>query len=132
MTNICAKKLRLAAIFTFILGFAVLPALLHATDAPVIVGNWEGSISAGGQSLRIVLHITQGKEGALGGTLESPDQGPGAMAIDKVEFKDAALHIELTSIVASYDGTYDKAKDEISGQWKQSGQTLALNLKRAK
>jgi hypothetical protein len=132
MTNIYGKKLRLAAIFTLILGFAILPALLHAADAPAVVGNWEGAISAGGQSLRIVIHITQSKEGALGGTLESPDQGPGAMAIDKVDFKDAAFHFEITSIAAAYDGTYDKAKDEIAGQWKQSAQTLALNVKRAK
>ena len=132
MTNMNAKKLRLAAIFTLILGFAVLPALIHAADAPAIVGNWEGSMSGGGQSYRLVLHFTQSKEGAVGGTLESPDQGPGSMAIDKVEFKDGALHFEITSIAASYDGTYDKAKDEISGQWKQSGQTLPLNVKRTK
>jgi uncharacterized protein len=132
MTNMHAKKLRLATIFALVLGFAVLPALLHAADAPAIVGNWEGTMSAGGQSFRIVLHFTQTKEGALAATLESPDQGPGAMAIDKVEFKDAALHFEITPIAAAYDGTYDKAKDEISGTWKQSGQAIPLNVKRAK
>jgi uncharacterized protein len=127
-----AKKLRLATIFALILGFAVLPALLHAADAPGIVGNWEGTMSAGGQSFRIVFHFTQTKEGALTATLESPDQGAGAMAIDKVEFKDAALHFEITAIAAAYDGVYDKAKDEISGTWKQSGQTIPLNVKRTK
>lgn len=132
MTNPHAKKLRLATIFTLILGFALLPALIHAADAPAIVGNWEGSMSAGGQSYRIVLHFTQTKEGALAGTLESPDQGPGAMPIDKVEFKDAALHFEMTAISAMYDGSYDKAKDEIAGQWKQSGQTISLSMKRVK
>jgi hypothetical protein len=132
MTNIHAKKLRLATIVTLILGIAVLPALIHAADAPAIVGNWEGSMSAGGQSYRLVIHFTQTKEGALAATLESPDQGPGAVAIDKIEFKDAALHFEITSIAATYDGTYDKAKDEISGSWKQSGQTFPLNVKRVK
>jgi len=132
MTNHHAKQLRLAAVFTFIFAIAVLPVLLHAADASPIVGNWEGSISAGGQSLRIVLHFTQTKEGALAGTLESPDQGAGSMPIDKVEFKDAALHFEMTAIAATYDGTYDKAKDEISGTWKQSGQSLPLTVKRAK
>jgi hypothetical protein len=132
MNKIDAKKFRRAVVFTLVLGLAVLPSLLRAADAPAIVGNWEGSISAGGQSLRVLLHFTQTKEGALAATLESPDQGPGAMAIDKIEFKDAALHFEITSIVASYDGSFDKAKDEISGQWKQSGQSLPLNFKRAK
>jgi hypothetical protein len=131
-TNTSATPLRLATIFTLILGFAVLPALLHAADAPAVIGNWEGAISAGGQSLRIVLHFTQTKDGALAGTLESPDQGAGAMTIDKVEFKDGALHFEMAAIAATYDGTYDKAKGEISGTWKQSGQSLPLNVKRAK
>ena len=132
MTNMHAKNFRFATIFALVLAFAVLPALLHAADAPAIVGNWEGTMSAAGQSYRIVLHFTQTKEGALAATLESPDQGPGAMAIDKVEFKDAALHFEITPIAAAYDGTYDKAKDEISGTWKQSGQAIPLNVKRAK
>jgi uncharacterized protein len=132
MTTLRTTQFRLAAVFMFIFAIAVLPVLLHAADAPAIVGNWEGSISAGGQSLRIVLHFTQTKEGALAGTLESPDQGAGSMPIDKVEFKDAALHFEMTAIAATYDGSYDKAKDEISGTWKQSGQTLALTVKRVK
>jgi uncharacterized protein len=127
-----ATKLRLAAIFTLILGFVVLPVLLHAATAPAVVGNWEGSISAGGQSLRIQFHFTQTKEGALVGTLVSPDQSADAIAIDKIEFKDPALHFEIAAIGGSYDGTYDKAKDEISGQWKQGGQSLALTVKRAK
>jgi len=132
MTKTQSTQLRLATIFTLILGFAVLPALLHAAATPAIVGNWEGSIAVGAQSLRIQLHFTQTKEGALTGTLVSPDQGPDAIPIDKIDFKDAALHFEITAIAGTFDGSYDKAKDEISGTWKQSGQSLPLNVKRAK
>jgi hypothetical protein len=132
MTNLHASKLRLAAVFTLILGFVVLPALLHAADAPAVVGNWEGSISVGAQSLRIQLHFTQTKEGALAGTMVSPDQSADSIPIDKIDFKVSALHFEITAIGGSYDGTYDKTKDEINGTWKQGGQSLPLNVKRAK
>jgi uncharacterized protein len=132
MTNILAAKLRLAAIFALVLGFAVLPTLLKAADAPAIVGNWEGSISAGPQSYRIVLHFTQDKDGKLAGTLVSPDQSDQSIAMDKIDFKEPTLHFEITAIGGSYDGTYEKAKDEISGQWKQGGQSAPLNVKRAK
>jgi len=37
-------------------------------------GDWKGTIDAGGTKLDLVLHIT-GKDGALGATLDSPDQG---------------------------------------------------------
>ena len=132
MINLRVPLLRLAAVFTLILGFAVLPALLHAAAAPVIVGNWEGSISAGGQSLRIQFHFTEAKDGSLAGTLVSPDQTDQAIAIDKIEFKDPTLHFEIAAIGGAYDGSYDKAKDEITGTWKQGGQALPLNVKRAK
>jgi hypothetical protein len=52
--------------------------------------------------------------------------------MDKVDFKDPALHFEITAIGGAYDGSYDKAKDELSGKWQQGGQSLDLNLKRAK
>jgi hypothetical protein len=132
MTNLHTPKLRLAAVFTLILGFAVLPALLHAADAPAIVGNWEGSISVGAQSLRLQLHFTQNKDGALAGTMVSPDQSDQSIAIDKIDFKDPKLHFEITAIGGVYDGSYDKAKDEISGTWQQGGQSLPLNVKRSK
>ncbi len=132
MKNVSANRSRLTAIFVLALAVAVLPSLLHAADAPAIIGNWEGSMSAGGQSFRIQLHFTLSKEGAITGTLVSPDQSEQAIPVDKLEFKDSALHFEITAIGASYDGSFDKTKDEISGQWKQSGQTLALNVKRAK
>src|SRR5882724_543981 len=132
MTNLHTPKLRLAAVCTLILGFAVLPALLHAADAPAIVGNWEGAISVDAQSLRIQLHCMQTKEGALAGTLVSPDQSADAIPMDKIDFKNPILHFEIAAIGGTYDGSYDKAKDEISGTWKQGGQSLPLSVKRAK
>lgn len=126
------KNIRLAMVVAFALTVAALPALLHARPAaPGVVGNWQGALNAGGQSLRIVLHFTQAKDDSLSGSLESPDQGPGTIAMDKIDFKDPTLHFEITSIGGIYDGSVNKDKSEITGHWKQGGQDFELNLKRA-
>jgi hypothetical protein len=116
MKTVLENKFRLVAALALIFTFAIVPALVKAADAPAVIGNWEGSMSAAGQSFRIQLHFTQSKDGAITGTLVSPDQGEQAIPMDKIEFKDLTLHFEITAIGGSYDGSYDKAKDEISGQ----------------
>jgi hypothetical protein len=73
MKTVPVSKLRLISSLMLILAFAVVPAFVSAADAPAIIGNWEGSMSAGGQSFRIQLHFTQSKDGAITGTLVSPD-----------------------------------------------------------
>lgn len=45
-----------------------------AALTPPIVGDWQGALSAGGNSLRMVLHVTQDNESKLTGTVDSPDQ----------------------------------------------------------
>jgi hypothetical protein len=41
--------------FLILVMFVVAAALAHAQD---IAGDWQGTLSAGGQDLRLVLHIT--------------------------------------------------------------------------
>ncbi len=58
---------------------AILLTLLIATGtfaySQDVTGDWQGSLSAGGAELRLVLHITKGADGALKATLDSVDQG---------------------------------------------------------
>jgi hypothetical protein len=104
----------------------------NRAEAPAVVGNWEGAISAGGQSLHLVVHITEAKDNSLSATMDSPDQNSMGIPIDKIEFKDPSLHFEITPIGGIYDGSLNKGKSEIAGHWKQAGQDLELNMKRAK
>jgi hypothetical protein len=140
MSNRHVSKLRiskfcLACGLVFAFAIAITPVLLHAAaaPAPAVIGNWEGSISAGEQSLRLVIHVTQDKDGGLTGTMDSLDQGANGIPLNNVSFKDPKVHYEIGGTYPGfYDGSYDKAKDEISGHWQQAGQDLTLNLKRAK
>lgn len=106
---------------------AILPALAHAAPAPPVVGNWQGTLSAGGQSFRLILHVTQAKDETLSATMDSLDQGANALPLEKVEYKEPKFHFELGGPApAVFDGAYDKSKSEISGHWMQSGMDFPL------
>src|SRR5258707_15790376 len=58
-------------------------------------GNWEGTLSAGGNNLRLVLKIAGGPGGALKAAVDSLDQGALDLKVDLITFKDGALHFEM-------------------------------------
>lgn len=98
---------------------------------PAVVGDWNGALSTGGGSLRVVIHIAQDKDGKLSGTLDSPDQGATGIAISSITYKEPALHFEIEKFGAGYDGTMNKDNSEIGGNWKQGAASLPLTFKRA-
>lgn len=113
-------------------GTAVLRAALGApAPVPAVVGDWNGAVSAGNSSLRVVLHVSQDKGGNLIATLDSPDQSASGIAITSITFKDPNLHFESESIGGTYDGKINKDNAEIAGEWKQNGVTAPLTFKRA-
>jgi len=121
-------------------GRAVLPVLVALTlglsaalaaPVPAVVGDWQGALNTGNSSLRVVLHVSQDKDGNLNATLDSPDQGATGIAISAINFKQPDLHFEIQRMGASYDGKINKDNSEIGGEWKQGGASLPLTFKRA-
>jgi hypothetical protein len=102
-----------------------------ATPIPAVVGDWEGAVQTDTGSLRVVLHVTQAKDGSLTGTLDSPDQGAAGIPLTIVTSDQPAFHFEIEQFGCKYDGTISKDNSEIVGQWKQGTAALALTLKRA-
>ena len=106
---------------------------LGATAGPsvsALIGDWEGKIDTGNGSLRVIVHISQGAEGTLTGSLDSPDQGSTGTALDSINYKDPDLHFAIESFGSSFDGKMNRDSSEITGEWKQSGRTLPLVFKR--
>ncbi len=106
------------------------PAEPAATTQPAIVGDWAGTLTAGPAQLRLVLHITAAKDGALTGTLDSLDQGAIGIPVSSIELRGSQLTLGLPAIGGTYAGTLNKDASEIAGTWSQ-GQPLELNFKRA-
>ncbi len=91
-------------------------------------GNWAGALELpGGQSLRIVFHISNDGE-ALSATMDSPDQGAFGMKMDKAAYGDKTIELTMNQIQGTYKGTLKDGKFE--GTWSQSGQTFPLNLEK--
>jgi hypothetical protein len=103
-------------------------AVAFAAD-DAVVGDWEGMISGGGGSIRIIFHIMAGEDGALTATLDSPDQGASGVPFTSVEYADGTLKLVLAAAQASYEGTLTE-DGTLAGTWSQGGGAIELNMSR--
>lgn len=94
-----------------------------------IDGAWEGALEAGGQALRVVLHITTYEDG-MSAKLDSLDQNLTGAPVMTIQRDGAKLKFEMKQFAASFEGTIDKELKTISGDWSQGGASLPLTLKR--
>jgi len=95
-----------------------------------IEGIWEGKLKVPGGELRIVFKISKNSDGTLTATLDSPDQGATDIPIEEAIFKDDTLRLEVKSAGGVFEGKVSEDFLVIEGEWKQSGQTLPLTVKR--
>ncbi|MBA3062144.1 MAG: alpha/beta fold hydrolase [Atribacteria sp.] len=119
--------------FTLIIigsAFFIVSAQQQVAPASGIEGIWEGKLEAPGVELRIVFKISKGPDGTLTATLDSPDQGVTGIPVEEVIFKDNTLRLEVKSVGGIYEGKVSEDFLVIEGEWKQSGQTLPLTVKR--
>jgi uncharacterized protein len=91
---------------------------------------WEGKLKAGAIEVRLVFHLFKQKDGGYGGTMDSPDQGAKGLALDEVSIKDNAVRLVLKSAGIVFEGKRSKDGQEITGDFKQAGQSFPLTLKK--
>lgn len=94
-----------------------------------VAADWEGSISAGGQTLKVVFHIKYDGE-TLSATMDSPDQNAFGLKVDEVSFTEGVLKMKVNIAQGSYEGTLNNNK--VEGKWTQGGQSFDLNLEKKK
>ncbi len=98
--------------------------------APNIAGDWQGTLSAAGAELHLVLHIAQSADGSFKSTLDSVDQGANGLVVTAMSFTGGKLSFAVASVNGAYEGKVNAAATLIEGTWTQ-GIPLALNFKRA-
>jgi hypothetical protein len=94
-----------------------------------IDGDWEGALEAGGQTLRVVLHISSYEDG-MTAKLDSLDQNIIGAPVTTIQRDGAKLKFEMRQFAGTFEGTIDKELKTISGEWSQGGGSLPLTLKR--
>jgi uncharacterized protein len=93
-------------------------------------GSWEGTLDAGGKSLRLVLKLAnQAKTGATG-TLTSVDQGNAEIPITAIVQAGTHLTVTVRTISGTYEG--DLKGGQLIGTWTQGPKGMPLTFSRAK
>jgi len=108
----------------------IVSAQQQDTSEISIEGIWQGKLKVPGTELRVVFKISKNPDGTLTATLDSPDQGVTGIPVEEVIFKDNTLHLEVKSVGGVYEGKVSEDFLVIEGEWKQSGGTFPLTLKR--
>ena len=114
--------------------FMVFTALIFlaagVSRAQDIAGDWQGTLSAGGQELRLVLHITKAPDNSLKATLDSIDQpGANGIPVSSISLKDSKLDLGVEMVHGTYEGKVSLDGNTITGTWSQ-GAALPLEFKR--
>ena len=95
-----------------------------------IEGIWQGALKVSGMELRIVFKISQGPEGILTATMDSPDQGAKDIPVDEVIFENGNLRLEIKVAMGVFEGKLKDDNLSIEGEWRQGGQSFPLVLER--
>ncbi len=124
--RILFAALSAAAVTAVMVSFTATDAT--AQEGPSVVGDWEGVLSAMGTELTVVFHITQGEDGALAATLDSPDQGAFGIPCEAPAVDGLALTIPVAAVQGGYEGKVAEDGSAIEGTWTQGPNSLPLKL----
>jgi non-heme chloroperoxidase len=105
---------------------ALLGSGLYAQD---IAGDWQGTLKAGPQDLRLILKIEKADGGGWKGSMYSIDQTTDAIPVTSVTLADSNLEFTVDAVRGSYEGKVSADGASIGGTWTQ-GAPLPLELQR--
>ncbi len=97
-----------------------------------IPGQWAGTLTAGPSKLRIIFEFIKDESGNLTAKMQSPDQSENWIPVSKIELNANNIHMEVGAIGGAYDGNFRDDFSELSGVWKQAGQSFPLKLNPAR
>lgn len=116
------KLLCVVALFALVVGIA------RAQD---IAGQWQGTLQAGGRSLRIVIRVASAAGSGLTAVLYSIDQGAQPLAANGVSLEAGTFKFVIPVLNASYEGRLSADGNSIAGTFAQGGAPNPLTLSRA-
>jgi len=93
-------------------------------------GKWEGSLSAMGNTLRLVFNLGN-KGNSAEGTIDSLDQNAMGIPMDEIAVAENGIKISVKVVGGSFSGKLDEDGKVLTGEWTQLGNTLPLVLKKA-
>ena len=98
-----------------------------AAVSKALLGTWEGTLDVKGTTLRLVLTLANGPDGATG-KLVSVDQGNTEIPVTKITEEGSHVKLVISMVSGGFEG--DVKGDEIAGTWTQGPGSLPLVFKR--
>lgn len=116
------------AIMTLILGTLL---MTQTSDPAKIAGDWEATLEAPGQSVKVIFHITN-TDGKLTATLDVPSGQAMGLKVDTITFKDDKVNMVINVIPgsATFEGTLKDGK--VTGKWTQGPNSVETVLTKVK
>src|SRR5271165_1075729 len=104
---------------------AFISPLAFAQQKPNIGGDYVGSLGP----LHLKLHLKTGADGALSGSLDSPDQGASDIPCSDFHFDGHSLSFAVPAVNGTWQGIIGNQGEMLSGTWNQ-GTPVPLNFSR--
>jgi uncharacterized protein (TIGR03435 family) len=101
-----------------------------AASAQNVAGNWQGTLQAGGRSLRIIFSVSAADGGGLRAVMYSIDQG-GQGVPATVTVQGSAVRMNAAGIGVTFEGSLSADGNSIPGNFVQGGNTISTTLQRA-
>ena len=114
--------------WALVVGFVLCASTVQAQN---LAGNWQGTLAAGPQQLRIVFVLTtNAASGGYTATMYSIDQAAGGVAAN-VTVQGGTLRLAVATIGVTFEGKLSADGNSIVGTFAQGGGSLPFTLERA-
>lgn len=117
--------------FIIVLIFFILPGFQTDAQEPnsKAVGNWSGKLDLPGQKLEIIFKIAADENGKLTAKMDVPLQGAKDLPVKETTLNGDSLKLNVAMVAGKFEGKFTN-DTLIEGNWKQSGMTFPLMLKK--
>ena len=123
--------MKLSTCYLCILFFCLFqPPYVFAQNNKKLVGNWSGKLDLPGQKLEIIFKISENENKELTTKMDVPMQGAKDLQVSETRVKEDSLFLSVAIIFGKYSGKII-SDSIIEGNWKQSGMTFPLVLKKS-
>ena len=109
-------------------GLAVAVVVASPAVAQEADGYWQGVLDTGAAKLTVGVAIERQADGALVGTLDSPDQNAFDIPLSEIDVSGGSLSFSIPVLGASYVGEWDAESNHWRGVFSQAGMQLSLIL----
>ncbi|MDR0732452.1 MAG: S9 family peptidase [Dysgonamonadaceae bacterium] len=103
-------------------------SIVMITAKGQISGDWKGVLDVQGMKLELIFHFSS-ENGTLSTVLDVPMQGVAGISIEKTEFSDGELTLEVSALQAQFKGKL-VGNDRIEGNFEQMGTSIPLVLEK--